>query len=305
MKSIWELLRDTFNQWQQDNAPRFAAALTYYAIFSMAPILIIVLAVAGLVLGPEAAQGELYLQAQQLIGDSGAKVIQDLVENAARPGAGAIATGIGVVTIIIGASGLFTELQAALNAIWGIHTQPPQGLLGGALQLLRGRLLAFALVLGAGLLLLAAFVISTALSSFSAFFKGVWSEADIYIAQALTFVVTFLVTTLVFAVIYKALPDAFISWGDVWIGAAVTSLLFNIGRLLISLYLGINSVGSAYGAAGSLIALLVWVNFSAQLFLFGAEFTQMYANRYGSRIESTRYNRLPSTLPHPTPNDNT
>jgi membrane protein len=284
VKSIWELLRDSFNRWQQDNAPRLAAALTYYTIFSITPVIVIALAVAGAVLGPEAARGALYSETVQFVGDAGAKVIQGLVENAAKPETNLIATVTGIVALILASSGLFAELQAALNLIWGIHIDPPKAFLMGVLRLIRDRLLAFGLVLGAGALLLVFSVLSTVISALGNVISGVWSSGSNYVLQALTFVTTSLVMAAIFAVIFKVLPDALVAWGDVWIGAAFTAFLLNIGRLLIGLYLSTTSIATAFGAAGSFIVLLVWVNFSAQIFYMGAEFTHVYANKYGSHI---------------------
>jgi membrane protein len=179
---------------------------------------------------------------------------------------------------------LFAELQAALNLIWGIHLDPPKAFLMGVLRLIRDRLLAFALVLGAGALLLVFSVLSTVISALGNVISIFWSSGSNYVLQALTFVTTSFVMAAIFAVIFKVLPDALVAWGDVWIGAAFTAFLLNIGRLLIGLYLSTGNIATTYGAAGSFIVLLVWVNFSAQIFYMGAEFTQVYANKYGSHI---------------------
>ena len=284
LKSIWELLRDTFNKWQQDNVPRLAAALTYYTIFSITPVIIIALAVAGAILGPQAARGALYFEAARFVGAGGGQVIQGLVENTVSPGAGLVASVISIGALILASSGLFAELQAALNLIWGIHLDPPKAFVTGVLRLLRDRLLAFALVLGAGALLLVLAVLNMAIAALGNVVSSVWSGGSNFVLQALTFVTSVIMMTAIFAVIFKVLPDALVTWGDVWIGAAFTALLFNIGSLLVGLYLSAGNVGSAFGAAGSFIALLVWVNFSAQIFYMGAEFTQVYANKHGSHI---------------------
>ncbi len=283
MKAVFELLRDTFQEWQKDNAPRLAAALTYYTIFSMAPIFLIVLAVASLVLGPQAAHGQLVSQVQGFIGPAGAQVVESLLENAARPGAGIIATVVSVVTVILGASGLFAELQAALNLIWDIHAPAPKGFLGGVLVMVKERLRDFVVVLLGGVILLITFALGVAVSAAGSVIQSVWPAGTTYVLQAITFGITFVLMAVVFAIIFRILPDATVTWGDVWIGALFTSLLFSIGRLLIGLYMGMTTVGSAYGAAGSLIALLIWVNYSAQIFYLGAEFTQVYSRKHGSR----------------------
>ena len=284
VKSIWDLLRTTFEEWQKDNVPRLAAALTYYTLFAMPPIFIITLAVAGLILGPQAARGELLSQAQSYLGASGAQVVQDLVENTAQPNATLIATIISIVAVSIAASGLFAELQYSLNQIWDIPTPKPKGILGGVLALIRGRLLAFSLVLGSGVLLLVTFTLGIAISALGNVIQIVWATGTETVLQVISFIVTFLLMAAVIAVIYRVLPDTHITWGDVWIGALFTSLLLNIGRLLIALYLSTTSFSSTYGTAGSLIALLVWVNYSTQIFYLGAEFTQVYARRQGSHV---------------------
>jgi membrane protein len=284
LRSIWELLRDTFNKWQQDNALRLAAALTYYAIFSMTPVLIIALAVAGTILGQEAAHGALYLETQEFVGEGAAKVVQGLVENASTPRTTLAATVFGIAALIVASSGLFAELQAALNLIWGIHIDPPKAFLAGALQLLRDRLRDFALVLGTGILLLLTAVLGTAVAALGNVISFFWSSGSNTVLQILTFIITLVIMTMAFAILFKVLPDALVSWGDVWIGAAFTAFLLNVGRLLMVLYLNVAGVGTAFGAAGSFIALLVLVNASAQIFYMGAEFTHVYANKYGSHI---------------------
>jgi membrane protein len=283
IRVVWDLLHDTAEDWQKDNAPRLAAALTYYTLFSMPPIFIITVAVAGLILGPQAARGELLSLAQGYIGISGA---QSLVENTAKPETTIIATVISIVAVFLGASGLFAELQYALNQIWDIPTPRPKGILGGVLTLIKERLLAFMLVLGGGVLLLVTFMFGNAISALGNIMQVVWAAGSFSALQVITFFVTFLLIAIVFAIIYRVLPDTHITWSDVWIGALFTSLLFNIGRLLIALYLGMTSFSSVYGTAGSLIALLVWVNYSTQIFYFGAEFTQVYARRHGSHINA-------------------
>jgi membrane protein len=284
IRVVWDLLHDTAEDWQKDNAPRLAAALTYYTLFSMPPIFIITVAVASLILGPQAARGELLSLAQGYIGISGAQIVQSLVENTAKPETTLIATVISIVAVFLGASGLFAELQYALNQIWNIPTPRPKGILGGVLTLIKDRLLAFMLVLGGGVLLLVTFMFGNAISALGNIMQVVWAAGTFSALQAITFFVTFLLMAIVFAIIYRVLPDTHITWGDVWIGALFTSLLFNVGRLLIALYLSMTSFSSVYGTAGSLIALLVWVNYSTQIFYFGAEFTQVYARRHGSHI---------------------
>jgi membrane protein len=281
---MWDLLRNTFEEWQKDNVPRLAAALTYYTLFAMPPIFIITLAVAGLILGPQAARGELFSQVQSYVGTSGAQVVQSLVENTAQPNATLVATIISIIAISIAASGLFAELQYSLNQIWDIPMPKPKGILGGVLTMIKERLLAFSLVLGSGVLLLVSFTLGIIISALGNVIQIVWAAGTETVLQAITFLVTILLMAIVVAIIYRVLPDTHITWGDVWIGALFTSLLLNIGRLLIALYLSMTSFSSTYGTAGSLIVLLVWVNYSAQIFYLGAEFTQVYARRHGSHF---------------------
>ena len=275
-----DLLKETFSEWSKDKASRLAAALSYYTIFSVAPLLIIAVAVAGLVFGREAATHQLAAQAEGLLGAQGAEAIQTLLEHAGRTGAGIVATVVGVGTLLLGASGAFAQLQDALNTIWEVKPKAGRGLKG----MLRDRFLSFSLVLVIGFLLLVSLVISAALAALGKYLSEALPLSSAMI-QGLNFAISFAATTFLFALIFKVLPDARIRWRDVWIGAAVTALLFSAGRLLIGLYLGRSSVGSAYGAAGSLVALLVWIYYSAQILLLGAEFTQVYASRFGRGME--------------------
>jgi membrane protein len=277
-KAIFNLLKDTYKEWSADKASRLAAALAYYTAFSIAPILIIVLAITGQVFGEEAVRGQMDEQIEGLVGSDGAEVIQDMVENSRDTSSTTIATIVGVVTLILGATGLFGQLQGALDTIWKAKPRK-RGILGT----IQDRFFSFTMVLGVAFLLLVSLFISAALSAVDDTVVGVTTESQA-VLQAVNFVTFFLLTTALFAMIYKILPDAKIEWRDVIVGAAFTSLLFSIGKLAIGAYLGNSSIGSTYGAAGSFVVLLVWIYYSAQLLLFGAEFTQVYARRYGSRI---------------------
>jgi membrane protein len=275
-RAIWGLLKESFSGWSEDKAPRLGAALAYYTIFSLAPLLVIVIGVAAFVFGREAAQGEVLGQLQGLLGEAGAQAIQGMIQNASQSKTtGAFATVIGVATLLFGASGVFGELQDALNTVWGVKPKPGRGILGTIKQ----RFLSFAMVAGIAFLLLVSLTVSAALAAVGKFTEGLLPTEILHVVN---FVTSFAVITLLFAMIYKLLPDARIAWSDVWIGAAVTALLFTIGKFAIGLYLGKSSVASAYGAAGSLVILLVWIYYSAQILFFGAEFTEVYARRYGS-----------------------
>ena len=280
LKSIFTLFKDTFNAWNEDKAPRLAAALAYYTIFSIAPFLIVVIAVAGLAFGQEAVQGRLDEQIQGLVGREGADMIQELIQNVRRPSENWWATAIGIGTLLLGASGVFGQLQDALNTVWGITTKPGRGIFA----VVKERFLSFTMVLGVGFLLMVSLVISTILASVKAWVLGMLPGTE-FILQIATFVVSFGIITLLFALMYRYVPDVDVEWRDVGVGAAFTALLFEIGKTLLGLYLGNSGVLSTYGAAGSVVIILLWVFYSAQILLFGAEFTQVYAQKYGSHIQ--------------------
>ena len=278
-KVLFSLLKETFQEWQDDKSSRLAAALAYYTVFSLAPLLIIAIAIAGAIFGEEAAKGELVGQIQGLVGDSGAEVIQGAIQNANKPDTGNIASIISIVVLLFGASGVFAQLQDALNTVWEVESDPKLGIWG----FIRKRILSFGAVLGIGFLLLVSLVVSAALSGLSNYMSDVIPGIDL-LWRLLNLVISFIVITFLFALMYKYLPDVKIKWSDVWIGAAITSVLFAIGKYALGLYLGRSSFGSVYGAAGSLMVLLAWIYYAAQILFFGAEFTQVYARRYGSQI---------------------
>lgn len=271
------LLKTTAAEWTEDKASRLAAALAYYTIFALAPLLIIAIGVAGLVFGQEAASGQLFSQLKDMVGATGAEAIQSMIKDASKPTTSVLATVIGVLVMLFGASGVFAALQDALNTIWEVEPRPGLGILAT----IRARLLSFGMVLSIGFLLLVSLVLSAALAVLGSKFGGLLGDNSILL-QILNFVISFGVITLLFATLYKVLPDVEIQWREVWAGALFTALLFTIGKFLIGLYLGYSSVGSSFGAAGSLVVLLLWINYSAQIFLFGAEFTQVYATAHGS-----------------------
>ena len=277
---IWSLLTAAFSDFLEDRAPRLGAALAYYTALSIAPLLLIVIGIAGLVFGEEAARGQIVGQLQALVGDDGARAIQDMLAHARRPASGLIATIVGVVTLLAGASGVFGQLQDALNTIWEVAPRPGRGWRG----LVRDRFLSLTMVLGTGFLLLVSLLVSAGVSAAGEAIGGLTHGFET-VAHVATALVSFGVVTALFAMIFKYLPDAEISWRDVWAGAAITALLFVLGKFAIGLYLGHASIGSAYGAAGSFVVLLVWVYYSAQVLLFGAELTQVYASRRGGRVK--------------------
>jgi membrane protein len=280
MRFVWRLLKQTFNEWSEDRVPRLAAALSYYTTFSLAPLLILMIGIAGAIFGAEAVQGRLDDQIRGLLGDDGAKAIQEIIQNANKnAGSGFVASALSFGALILGATGVFTELQGSLNTIWEVKPKPGRGVRG----VVRDRILTFGMVLAIAFLLIVSLVVSAVLSGIGIFMGGLMPGFET-IGHALDLVVSLAILTVLFAMIFKWLPDVVLSWRDVWIGAAATSVLFTIGKLLIGLYLGRGTVTSVYGAAGSLVVVLVWVYYSAQILFFGAELTQVYANQYGSHV---------------------
>ena len=278
-KELYQLLRDSVSAWIDDFAPSMGAAISYYTVFSIAPLLLIVIAVAGLVLGQDAASGQIFAQLQGLLGDEGAAAIEGMVQSASLSGKSFLATAVGVVTLIIGATTVFGELQSALDRIW---ESPAAEKKEGIWNLVRTRILSFGMILAIGFLLLISLVVSAGLSALGSWWSPMFGGWEILL-QIVNFIVSLVVVTALFALIYKFLPRAKIGWHDVWIGAGATALLFALGKFLIGLYIGKSSIASGFGAAGSLVIVLVWVYYSAQIFLLGAEFTWVYAFRHGSR----------------------
>jgi membrane protein len=280
LRAIQTLLKETCFDWYADRGPRLGAALAFYTLFSLAPLLIIITAIAALAYGEEVAHTQIMRQIEELIGGEGAKAIRSIIENASRPSSGVVATLIGLATLLFGATVVFSELQDALNTIWDIPPKPERGMVIG---IIRDRFLSFTMVLSIGFLLLASMLANTILTAIVQNFGDLLPGQGLFLRLA-NFFLFLGIVTLLFAMIYKVLPDTTIAWGDVVMGAIATSLLFAIGKFLIGLYLVYSSVVSAYGAAGSLVVVLVWVYYSAQIFYFGAEFTKVYATRRGHRV---------------------
>jgi membrane protein len=277
IKSFLALFKETAVEWVKQRIPRLGAALAFYTLFALAPLFVIVLALAGLWFGEEAARRELFSQVSNLVGSEGSEAIQALVSAAHKPKSGLLATVVGIVTLFVGATGVFVQLQDALNTIWGVRQLPGRGLW----NFIRNRLLSFSIIIGMGFLLLVSLVINAGLSAFGKLMSGLLPAQEI-IWQSVNFSISIFVTSLMFALIFKVLPDVKIAWRDVWVGAGLTALFFNLGQFLIGLYLGKGSVSSAYGAAGSLVVVVLWVYYSAQILFFGAKFTQLYASKFGS-----------------------
>lgn len=273
-----QLVKETFRAWSEHKTPRLGASLAYYTIFAIAPLLLIAMSIAGFYFGEAAARRELFGQVYGLVGREGGEAIQTLVAAANRPRGGTWATVGELVTLGAGVTAVFVELQDALNSIWGVRRKPGRGVR----NFIKDRLLSFALVLGIGFLLLVSLLLNAALAALGSFATGLLPEQRLLL-EILNFLVSLGIITVLFAMIFKILPDVEIGWGDVWVGALVTALLFNLGKFLIGYYLGRSSMVSIYGAAGSFIILLLWVYYSAQILFFGAEFTRLHA---GKRAES-------------------
>ncbi len=279
-KAIWGLLRTAAESWVADNAPRLGAALSYYTVFAISPLFIIVIFIASLWFKKSAVQAALFGELARLVGRQGAHAIQNALNTATPHLQGKLASAIALGTLILSATGLFMELQGAMNTVWGVEEKSGQGVWG----FIKNRLLSFAMVVGIGFLLLVSLVISAGLASLAKYFSALVPGLG-ELTLILNGLASFGIITLLFAMIFKVLPDVKIAWRDVWVGAAVTAILFTAGKFLLGFYLASNSTVSAYGAAGSLVLMLLWVYYSAQILFFGAELTQAYANKFGAKLE--------------------
>jgi membrane protein len=279
MKNIWSLIKKTVQEWSADGAPRLAAALSYYAIFSLVPLLVIAIGIAGLFFQQEQVQGQVAEQLTAVVGADAADTVMGWLDATATAQGGIIATVLGIGALLLGATGFFGQLQTSLNIIWDVQPRPDRGVKG----MLRDRALSFLLILFIGLLLLVLIILNSVLSTLGGFIEDLLPGGQI-IWMLVNYVINLALVVVLFAAIFKVLPDVQIRWRDVWVGAAVTAVLFVIGQILISLYLSTAAVGSAYGAAGSAIIFLLWIYYSAQILFFGAEFTQVYARRHGTQI---------------------
>ncbi len=280
VKNAWKVIKETVNDWLGDNVPEMGAALAYYSIFSLAPLLLVAIAIASIFFGEQAARNQLHEQLATTIGVSTAASVEEILGSFHRSGHGVLGTVIGLIIVLVGASGVVVELQSALNRIWRVKAKSGQGVR----VLVRDRLVAFAVVLGTGVLLLVALVATAVISGLEHFVTQQVAGSD-WLWRWVNLIVSFGLVALMFAMIYKVLPDAKVGWRDVWVGAAITAVLFTVGKYLIGLYLAKSAPGSAFGAAGSVIVVLVWVYYSSQILLFGAEFTRVYARHTGSDIQ--------------------
>ena len=289
----WRLVNAAGSAWSDDYAPSMGAALSYYSVFSMAPLLVIVISIAGLAFGPEAARGEVFGQLRGLMGDESAKAIEGLLESVSTPSRGIVSALIGGVVLLIGATTVFGELQDALDRIW---RAPARDRSGGLWGLVRSRLLSFGMILGIAFLLMVSLVLSAGISALGHWLSNAFIGWELLL-QAVNLVIGFAMTTGVFAMIYKLMPRVVVRWHDVWLGAATTALLFTVGRFLIGLYIGKSGIASGFGAAGSIAIVFVWVYYSSQIFLLGAEFTWVYAKTFGSMRDVVEPPKTPAIVP--------
>ena len=284
--NVFNLLKQTVQEWLQDKAPQLGAALAYYTVFSLAPLILVLLAIVGVIFrdDPAGAWDKITQQMSYFLDPSALQVVQNIAQKASQPGKSTIATIIGIALALFGASGVFGQLQDALNTIWGVKAKPARGIWA----FLRSRFLSFAMVAGICFLLLVSLAVEALIKGFSHYVQSVL-PGGLVVALAVYLIFDFAVVVLLFAMIFKFLPDVKIQWRDVWTGAVMTAILFGIGKWLLGLYLGSGAAGSAYGAASSLITLLLWVYYSSQILLFGAEFTQVYAARAGREFKPSEY----------------
>jgi membrane protein len=271
-KDVLSILKTTFAAWNEHEAPRLGASLAFYTILSLSPLVIIVVALGGFIFSRSTAQTHILSEVQGMIGPDGGKAVASMLANAQKPAAGILGTIVGLLSLLFGASGVFTELRSALNLIWEVKPEAT----AGVMALLRERFFSFGMVLSIGFLLLVSLVVSTVLAAVGKFFGGLLPIPSPVLA-VFNFLISYIGVAVLFALIFKFVPEAKVQWNNVWLGACVTAIFFTIGKTLIGLYLGKSSIGSTYGAAGSVIVVIVWVYYSAQIFFFGAEFTHAYA----------------------------
>ena len=287
LRKVGQLLQETFKEWQADKASRIAAALAYYTVFSISPLLVIAIAIAGTIFGGESAQAKITEQLIGLVGQDGMKPILQALDNMNQPKVKGLASLISIGVLIIGASGIFAQLQDALNTVWNVKPQPGQGIL----PFLRKRLLSFLMVFAIGIFLMFSLILSTAVTTISSYQTN-FLPGSVVLWENLDFLVSFGLLTFLFCLMFKYVPDVKIAWKDVFVGSIITTLLFMFGKFLLGLYISKGSLGSAYGAAGSLIIFLAWVYYSAQIVLLGAEFTQVYTRLYGSKVRARKHSKI-------------
>lgn len=285
LKTSWDLLKETYKQFDEDNAIKLSASLSYYTIFALPPLIIIILSICGVFFGTDAVTGKFFWQINGMVGKEAALQIQETLKNIELSNSNVFATIVGSVTLAIGASGVFAEIQSSINFIWGLKAKPNKGLI----KFVKNRLMSFSMIAAVGFLLLVSLSVNTVMDLLNARLIRYFPDATVYLFYLLNTVILFLSTTLLFSIIFRTLPDGSIAWKDTLIGASVTAVFFMIGKFAIGYYIGSSTIGSAYGAAGSVIVILVWVYYSAIILYFGAEFTKVYAQQYGKKIIPNDY----------------
>lgn len=285
LSRTWYLLKTTFNEFNDDNAIKLSASLSYYTIFALPPLMIIIITICGFFFGKDAVTGQLYGQINGLVGNEAAIQIQNAIKNVELSNSNIFATIFGGVMLLIGASGVFAEIQSSINFIWGLRAKPNKGIK----KFIQNRLMSFSMIASVGFLLLVSLLVNSAMDILSARLKLYFPESTVYLFYVLNIIIVFLIITLLFAIIFRTLPDGNIKWKDAFIGASSTSILFMIGKFAIGFYLGSSAVATVYGAAGSVIIILLWVYYSAIILYFGAEFTKVYAKAFGGSISPNEY----------------
>jgi membrane protein len=285
LKGIWDILKRSINGVIDHKVFKLSGSLAYYTVFSMAPLLVVIISLCGIFLGQEAAQGEVYAQLNEFLGKDTTLQLQDLVKKAAIGDKGNVAFIIGIITLLIGATTVFGDIQDSINIIWGLKPKPKNDWL----KILQNRVLSFSVIISLGFLLLVSLAITAVLDAFNARLQANFAEVSVIVFYVLNQLLTLVVVSLIFAVVFKVLPDAIIQWKDVILGSVVTALLFMLGKFAISFYIGKSNIGSTYGATGSLVVLLLWTYYSSIILYFGAEFTKAYAVVYGSEIYPSKY----------------
>lgn len=284
-KGIWKILKGAFSGFSDDKVTKLSGSLAYYTIFSMGPLLVLIISLCGIFLGEEAVQGKIYTTLAGFVGADTAAQLQEIIKNASIGGKGKIAAIVGGVTLLIGATSVFGEIQDSINTIWGLKPKPKRGWV----KMLQNRFLSFSVIISLGFILLVSLAVSGIIEGLSTRLQAAYPDVTVVIFYVLNLVITLAVTAFIFAVIFKVLPDAEIRWRDVAIGSVVTALLFMVGKFAIGLYISKSNVGSTYGAAGSLVVVLLWVYYSSFILYFGAEFTKAYAMEYGAPIHPSKY----------------
>ncbi|AWA30771.1 ribonuclease BN [Flavobacterium magnum] len=285
VKSGWQLLKDTFNEFNEDNAIKLSASLSYYTVFALPPLIMIILAITGFFFGEEAVTGEFFGQINGLVGNEAAMQIQETIKNTQLSGSTTFATVFGIVMLVIGASGVFAEIQSSINFIWGLKAKPNKGVM----KFVKNRLMSFSMIAVMGFLLMVSLLVNTVMDILNSKLALYFPNVTVYLFYGINTLILFVTTTTLFSIIFRTLPDGTIAWKDTLIGSGVTSVFFMIGKLAISTYLGNSTVATVYGAAGSVIIILVWVYYSAIILYFGAEFTKVYARAHGQKIIPNDY----------------